>query len=880
MNGDEFFLPPHWEAIEPLLDRLLATDPARRRELLVEITSADTEQRLAIEQLLAECERDMPLLEGTAIERFADVARVDDDSLAFVPPAVLGGRYRLGDELGQGGMARVFLAEDIRHARSVAVKVIRPELSASLGRERFLREIGMVARLRHPNIMPLFDSGDDDGVLYYVMPLETGASLKARLANGTPIPVAEGLSILRDVLRALAHAHAEGIVHRDIKPANVMLSGGAAVVADFGIGKAITAARGSGDDQLTSEGAIIGTPAYMAPEQATGAPGVDHRADLYSFGCLAYAVLTGSPPFVGTAQEVLAGHLGAPPPPLESRRADLPTFVAPIVEQCLRKNPAERPSSAHDVLEMLTGPLVSPARSHHVPRVAVGAVAVSAVAVALAVAVVVWRSMPDRGAARPTLSASLSPIAVVPFRNVQRDTALDYMATALPSQVSQALGTLPDVVPFATSRDLGSVADSTRRESLKAVGVRTVVEGEVRSVGDSVLVDVTVVDVRSGETRFRVRASAGTLQFASLVGLATDSLRGRLGLARPPAAPLHIPNQEAFRLVSEAEHLWWLDPLNPRILELFSKASELDPQWYRPFVGMSDYAGRRLVAQAGTRSDMSGASAAVRYGEMALERAGASPVARSAALIRSALPRFLLGDLAASRADAQLAASLDSTDFQTQSLIGAWFMWSGQLDSAWKYKSRAQRLAPWNAGELASLAMLQRCAGNATQENQLLARAIELQPRRETLLRRAAALAAAGEFDSALVVWERATPVDEVRAIRARTGSARGETQWRRTQELHARMRLDRLRAQAPPRRLYLEWIESFWGTGQRDSARAVLSEWINSGTPKLSLQRFCIHALDDFRRDAQVLALVRASAWPLAEFDAERMRALAPSLR
>ncbi|MBK8249652.1 MAG: protein kinase [Gemmatimonadetes bacterium] len=875
MSRDDSFLPPQWESIAPQLDRLLEADPGGRAQLLAEITGEDAERRRVLEQLLAECERDMPLLDGLASDRLADLARAGD-SLDVEPPTMLGGRYRIGDELGQGGMARVFRAEDIRHGRSVAVKVIRPELSASLGRGRFLREIEMVARLRHPNIMPLFDSGEDDGVLYYVMPLEAGASLKARLAHGAPLSLTERLSILRDVARAIAHAHAEGVVHRDIKPANVMLSGGAAVVADFGIGKAITVARDAGADaHVTSEGAIIGTPAYMAPEQAAGDPGVDHRADLYSFGCLAYEVLTGFPPFRGTAPEILAGHLGTPPPSLAALRADLSPSVVRIVDQCLRKAPAERPASAREVLDVLEAPIMAPARRLRFPRATLGVAGA-----VLVLAVGVWRVNAGAVVASGQASTSLSPVVLLPFRNAERDTALDYMASALPSHVAEQLGAPPDVLPFIATRDLEAARDSARRERLGSAGVRSIVEGEVHRVGDSVASDVRVVDVTTGERRFHVRVSAGSRQFAELVRLLTDSLRARLALPPPPVGPPETKVSEAWRLVSEAEYLARLDPSDARVQALYSSASSLDPGWYRPFIGLSDYMGIAIVAQAGTRMDSSRASMAEYYGQLALTHAVASPAALAAARIRLALPRFLLGKVAESMSDAHIAASLDSTDYHTQSLIGAWFKWSGQLDSAWKYKARSQRLAPWNAAELVGLAALQRCAGNRHEELELLTRAVDLLPNRERLVWLAEALAAAGRFDDAVAALERATP-DEIRALRARAGTKNGIAQWRLIREHQARARLARLNAQgASPRRLMMEWIEAFEGTGQRDSATAVLAEWITSGAPKLSLQRFCIHPLDAFRRDTRVQALVRASSWPLAEFDTVRMRELAPTLR
>ena len=207
----------------------------------------------------------------------------------------LAGRYAVERELGQGGMATVYLARDLRHERQVALKVLRAELAASLGPERFLREIKLAAQLQHPHILPLHDSGEAAGFLYYVMPYVEGESLRARLARYGELPVHDAVKLLIEVTDALAYAHERGVVHRDIKPDNVLLSGRHALVTDFGVAKAVSEATGR--QQLTTAGVALGTPAYMAPEQATADPGVDHRADLYAVGVLGYELLAGHPPF-------------------------------------------------------------------------------------------------------------------------------------------------------------------------------------------------------------------------------------------------------------------------------------------------------------------------------------------------------------------------------------------------------------------------------------------------------------------------------------------------------------------------------------------------------------------------------------------------------
>ena len=355
MNDRTPLLPGDWGDLSPLVDRLLDTPLSERSALLDAMAGDDPGRRATLERLVAECERDLPLLEGPAIERFARLLQEDTGPPL---PEMLGGRYRIERELGRGGMARVYLAQDVRHGRPVAVKVIRHEIAASLGRDRFLREIGIAARLRHPNIMPLYDSGDVDGLLYFVMPYEEGKSLRVRLDAGERLGVAEAVSILRDVARALACAHEQGVVHRDIKPDNVLLSGGAAVVTDFGIAKALTvAAVASGTGPVTQAGTVIGTPAYMSPEQAMGDPATDHRTDIYAFGCLAYEVFAGAPPFTGaTTYQILSAQISEPPKPLADRRPDTPEAVARLIARCLEKDPDSRPAGAAQLLEALGTP--------------------------------------------------------------------------------------------------------------------------------------------------------------------------------------------------------------------------------------------------------------------------------------------------------------------------------------------------------------------------------------------------------------------------------------------------------------------------------------------------------------------------------------------
>src|SRR3989441_1389841 len=239
--------------------------------------------------------------------------------------AALADRYALERELGQGGMAVVFLGRDPRHDRAVAIKVLRHEIAAALGADRFLREIQFAARLHHPQLLPLYDSGAAGDLLYYVMPYVEGESLRQRLDREPQLPLDDALTIARQVAGALAYAHQHDVVHRDIKPENILLESGEAVVADFGIARAITAAGG---DKLTQTGIAVGTPAYMSPEQATASEPTDARSDLYSLGCVLYEMLAGAPPFTGpTAQAILIRHSMGEVRPLRSVGRTVPQAI-------------------------------------------------------------------------------------------------------------------------------------------------------------------------------------------------------------------------------------------------------------------------------------------------------------------------------------------------------------------------------------------------------------------------------------------------------------------------------------------------------------------------------------------------------------------------
>ena len=348
-----------WTQLEPLVDRALEMDEAERADFLARIEVSDPELVADLRRLLDPDEATAGVLESALAERSALLhgrEAFDADDLAAELQSSLDG-YTIERELGGGGMSRVFVAHDASLDRKVVIKVLTPDLKPSVSAERFARETKLSASLQQANIVPVIAAGSAAGLPYFVMPFVEGRSLRDRLARDGPLQLGEAIGILKDIARALAYAHSRGIVHRDIKPGNVLLSGGTAVVTDFGIAKALVDATsssiGRGDQAVTDAGATVGTPAYMAPEQAIGDPNADHRADIYAFGCLAYEMLTGRPPFAYDAKHrVIAAHLKENPRPITDIRPDA-SPIAELVGRCLAKEPDRRPQSAVELLEDL-----------------------------------------------------------------------------------------------------------------------------------------------------------------------------------------------------------------------------------------------------------------------------------------------------------------------------------------------------------------------------------------------------------------------------------------------------------------------------------------------------------------------------------------------
>jgi tRNA A-37 threonylcarbamoyl transferase component Bud32 len=335
--------PGRWAAIDAILQVALACDPARRDAVIADACGSDAALRIEVTSLLAaHADTGDEFLEGSAAEA---LGASDAPPLAQRLASALTGRYVIEREIARGGMATVYLARDLRHGRRVAIKVLRDEIAAAVGAERFLAEIRVTASLQHPHVLPLFDSGSADGMLWYAMPFVEGETLRSYLARAGRLPVDEAVRFAREIADALDHAHAHGIVHRDIKPENVLLQDGHALVADFGIALALEQAGG---ERITRTGLALGTPQYMAPEQAAGARALDARVDVYALGAVLHEMLAGESPFAAaTRQGVVQRLMHEPPAALEMRRPDVPSFVAAAVWQALAKHPDDRfPSAA------------------------------------------------------------------------------------------------------------------------------------------------------------------------------------------------------------------------------------------------------------------------------------------------------------------------------------------------------------------------------------------------------------------------------------------------------------------------------------------------------------------------------------------------------
>jgi TolB-like protein/tRNA A-37 threonylcarbamoyl transferase component Bud32 len=555
--------------------------------------------------------------------------------------SALGDRYAIDRQVGQGGMATVFLAQDLKHDRRVAVKVLRPELSASLGADRFLREIRVAASLQHPNILGLYDSGEAGGLLYYVMPFVEGESLRDRLNREQQLPLSDALQITREAAEALQYAHERGIIHRDIKPENILLLGGHALVADFGIARAVSQ---SGGEKLTQTGMAIGTPHYMSPEQSLGSEHVDARSDVYSLGCVLYELLIGQPPFTGpNAMAIMARHSMEVVPRLQVVRPSVPDQVEDAIMRALEKTPADRFQTMKELCECLveaeaeatvarTSARRAATGSRRVPTQQIPAARPDArynramvlggvVAALLIIGGGAWaglRHREDRGPAAASGAAGaggLDPhrVAVLYFQDFGPRDSLAYLADGLTDGLIRQLSEVQTLDVISPNGVAAYRSDTIPRDAIaRALKVGTIVQGGIERDGSRIRVTVRLVDGASGvdyqRASFEEPASNVLGIQDSLVQQVAALIRRRLGdELRLREQRSRTTSQAAWVLVQRAQQARkraeasLAVPDSSAVVEqsfkqadsLYAEAARADPQWGDPLVGRARIAYQR-----------------------------------------------------------------------------------------------------------------------------------------------------------------------------------------------------------------------------------------------------------------------------------------------
>ena len=639
---------------------------------------------------------------------------------------MLASAYTIERELGGGGMSRVFVAEERALARRVVVKVLSPDLAASVSGERFKREIFLTARLQHPHIVPVLATGEMNGLPFYTMPFVEGESLRVRLVRTGAMPVAVAVRILRDVARALEFAHEHGVVHRDIKPENILLAGDSATVTDFGISKALDAARTPRHTgTLTEVGFAVGTPQYMAPEQIAADPDVDHRADLYALGCVAYEMLVGEPPFAGLGPTaVLRAHLIQNAEPVSAKRADVPESLSTLIVRCLAKDPANRPPNARDVLSVLDD--VSTASSANRSSV--------------------------------SLTAEMKSVAVLPFTNLNADPENEHFADGLTEEIITDLSMLKTVRVISRQSAMRlKGTDKDVRTIARELGTRYVLTGGIRTAGSNLRVTAQLVDAAADAPLWADKYS-GTLDDVfdiqeRLSRQIVEALRLRLTpdeerrIAERPIADMRAYE---FYLLARQQIWSFTKPSLERALQLIRQAQDL--------VGESEL----LLAAEGMiywQHVNVGLVPVDQYDEY-LGKAEAcanrifelNPESPKAYGLRGAI-RNNRADAAGSMADFKKALVFDRNDPEALLWLGYHYAVAGRVPMARALMERLQQVDPLTSINLAMYGIVAMCDGDYTEALRWTQRAVDVDPGNPThRMLHAQALAANGRPEEAIAI--------------------------------------------------------------------------------------------------------------------------------
>lgn len=584
--------------------------------------------------------------------------------------SALASRYTIDRELGRGGMATVYLANDVRHERRVALKVLNPELSSALGPDRFLREIKLAARLNHPHIVPLFDSGEAGGALYYVMPVIEGESLRDRLLRDGRLPIEEAVDLARGVASALDYAHRHGIVHRDIKPENIMLQDGEAVVMDFGIAKAVSVASG---DTLTQAGMMIGTPAYVSPEQAAGENFIDGRSDQYSLACVLYEMLSGRKPFSGTnPQAVLSKRFSDPVPSVREVFPDVTAEIETAVSKALSKEASGRYSTTGDFARALL-----PSSG----------------------------STPDGLTATGSGPGAQKSVAVLPFTNSSADPEGDFFADGIAEEIINALSKINSL---KVSSRTSSFAFKGKNEDIREIGrrlqVSTVLEGSIRKAGKRLRLTAQLVNAQDNsqlwadrydrelEDVFAIQDEiSASIVEALRVVLSDDEKRAieQVPTANVEAYGFYLRGRQYFHQHRRKNHEY--------ARQMFERAIELDPGYALAYAGVADCCSFLYQYFDASQSNLKRADAAsLRAVELA---PGLAEGHASRGLAVS-----LSGGFEEAKREFETAVRLDPKSFEAAYFYARACVAEGDNESAGKWFERAVSIRPEDYASHALLA--------------------------------------------------------------------------------------------------------------------------------------------------------------------------------
>jgi serine/threonine protein kinase/tetratricopeptide (TPR) repeat protein len=610
--------------------------------------------------------------------------------------AALSGHYEVEREIGRGGMATVYRADDLRHNRPVAIKVLHSHLAESLGPERFLREIQIAGRLQHPHIVPMYDSGRAGDLLYYVMPFVEGESLRQRLQRQHRLPIEDAVQIARSVAAALDYAHRQQVIHRDIKPENVMMHDGEAVVTDFGIAKAISAAA---SNSLTQTGMAVGTPSYMSPEQASGEVEIDGRADVYSLGAMLYEMVTGSAPFTGpNMQAIMAKLFMEQVPPVRDARPDAPEFLDQAITKSLAKTPAARFATASQFAQALT-----------------------------------W---PSGTSTPPETKANTKSIAVLAFSDMSPQHDQDFFCEGIAEEIINALS---KVQALRVASRTSSFAFKGKSEDISEIGrklkVATVLEGSVRKAGDRLRVTAQLVNVADGyhlwserfdrqlEDVFAIQDEiAGNIVKALRLVLSEDEKRA---LEKSPT--VNVQAYEYYLRGRQYFHQWSRTSIQ-YARRMFERAIEIEPEYALAYTGIADCCAFLYMYWDGSKSNLDGADAASRRALELDPNLAAAHASRGFALSLSrryseARPAF------------ERALQLDPKLFEAYYLFARACLQEGKLDEAAKNFAKAAEVRPEDyqamllaTGPLKGLGREQDATDNIHRAMQRLDRHLDLHP--------------------------------------------------------------------------------------------------------------------------------------------------------